>query len=1037
MTYDDIIILIPSHSLEDFPTDIGEDDAAGLLNAFAVAWHPALLAEAGVLPSWHRADDQPETLDNRLFIVPSASEEWVQGGWTDYAHDQGATVISGISDRKELIQAVLAPLLENDSEEESENTSPDQSQQNQTNATDASPSENENENVASSEDSQDAPVDVAETAESAESPAPSAPRRRPPKTDPREIDPEIVADFLALGTCYLQIELLTRHMHHFSNFDEVHLQREAVSAAEAAMADDPEAARSHLSSCFEILTEARERFYPVDCYLIDLCLLIPRLADGHLKSTLATRKPINLLVSPESLQTISDESTELFGTVREGWEAGCVDLIGGEWEERPTSLMPLQSLLWDLNKGHAHYRTLFGRVPTTWGRKRFGFTTQMPQILNKFGYRSALHLALDDGIYPDAEQSKIRWEGSDGTVIDAITRIPLAADSATSFLRFAMRMAESMEEDQVAAVIFARWPEVQTPWFEDFRRIHGYSSTLGRFVTLEEFFDQTDDPGRLSTFEATEYLSPFLIQSVARQEKNPISRYAEHLKRRQAFDAACWYDSVAAVLKEEPIGEEQNDVEAIMEQAGPEAEPETIEKAESRLQKFVTETSQKLADTILPGEGDQAGFLLLNSLSFPRTVSVSIPELQSPPAPDEFIKTCQFDDTRKFVTVKLPPSGFVWIPSSTDKVKYISGRRTPPLAEENLLQNEFFEVHINEQTGGISRIKEYGRHPNRLSQQLAFRFPRERTFLVQTEDSQREEQSYYSEMQCESLEVTCNGPALGEIVTTGRLVDQQNNATLATFRQTYRIWRSRPVVEVEIELDNVTIPEGDPWTNYIASRFAWNDSTASLTRSIQQGAYGVKGERFESLHYLEIASDNQRTTILNPSSPFYRKTGTRILDNPLIVAGETAHRFRFSVAVDADYPMQAALDAMVPPAVVPTTSAPASNGTSGWFFHLNAKNVQILRVMGAAPEPPQNLEPWELHDYEQLPPGDGFAVRLLETEGRHRQVKLRCFKTPTRARQRDFHGKTLTDLTIVDDCVIIDLTAYEIADLEIRFHDNA
>ena len=43
-----------------------------------------------------------------------------------------------------------------------------------------------------------------------------------------------------------------------------------------------------------------------------------------------------------------------------------------------------------------------------------------------------------------------------------------------------------------------------------------------------------------------------------------------------------------------------------------------------------------------------------------------------------------------------------------------------------MIRNEFIEVHINEATGGIARIKQFGRQPNRLSQQLAFRFPRER-----------------------------------------------------------------------------------------------------------------------------------------------------------------------------------------------------------------------------------------------------------------------------------------------------------------------
>ena len=56
MTYNDLIVLVPSHSLEDFPTELAEEKAEGLLNAFAVLWHPRPLAAARVLPSWHRAD---------------------------------------------------------------------------------------------------------------------------------------------------------------------------------------------------------------------------------------------------------------------------------------------------------------------------------------------------------------------------------------------------------------------------------------------------------------------------------------------------------------------------------------------------------------------------------------------------------------------------------------------------------------------------------------------------------------------------------------------------------------------------------------------------------------------------------------------------------------------------------------------------------------------------------------------------------------------------------------------------------------------
>ena len=75
MSYEDIIILIPSHSLEDFPVELGEEDGASLLNSFAVAWHPALLAHAKVLPRWHRADDPPDSSQKRLGIfLPKSCE---------------------------------------------------------------------------------------------------------------------------------------------------------------------------------------------------------------------------------------------------------------------------------------------------------------------------------------------------------------------------------------------------------------------------------------------------------------------------------------------------------------------------------------------------------------------------------------------------------------------------------------------------------------------------------------------------------------------------------------------------------------------------------------------------------------------------------------------------------------------------------------------------------------------------------------------------------------------------------------------------
>ena len=489
MSLTDLIILIPSHSLEDFPTELGESESASLLNAFAVAWHPRLLAASGLIPSWQRADEPADPTAGQLLIAPTASDDWLSAGWAERAHQAGAHVISGISERQEMIEAVLDQL--------------------------APPTEG-------------------------------------------DVDPDLVADFLALGSCYLQMELLTRHMHHFGNQDEVHLQREAVLGAEAAIIGDAATARTHLQSCFESLHEARERFYPVDCYLLDLCLIVPEVADEHLRKLLLGDKPVNLLLNGADAETIAGEHPDLAELIREAWARDVIDVAGGDHSELPVPLVPLESLLWDLNRGRETIRRLFGREPTTWARRRFGLAPLLPQLLSRSGYHSALHFLLDDGLYPDTEQSKVRWEGCDGTVLDAMSRIPLAAEGATGYLRFAMRMAESMEEDQAAALMLARWPQVEAPWFDDLVRMHTYAPCLGRFVTLDDFFQHTDTPGRLSSHAAHEYLAPFLTQSVAGREPDPLSRYGGHFQRRASVDAANWCGDLARLLLGQRIDTEAN-----------------------------------------------------------------------------------------------------------------------------------------------------------------------------------------------------------------------------------------------------------------------------------------------------------------------------------------------------------------------------------------------------------------------------------------------------------------------------------------------
>ena len=1008
----DIQILIPCHSLEDFPTEQTDDFAASLLNSFAVAYHPALLAWSVELPRWRRADDPPLPRRGQLVIIPTVSDGWLPHAWAEDARRAGATVVSGLSDRTEMLAAALKAIDVSLDEKTPEHDLPSES-------VDFGDGIGDPVGHAESAGSSDIAVEKAESfVEEAE--------------DHMSADPDLVADFLALGTCWLLIELLTRKMRQFGNIDDTRFFQRAQAGAKAALADDRETAVTHLGACFEMLLEARERFYPVDCYMLDLCLAVPDVGHEHLLAESKQIVPWSLLVSTDDLTAICEKTPGLAGALTEAWQAARISVVGGEDRETSIPLLPLESVLYHFERGREQWQQLLGKPPIVWGRRKFGLTPLLPQILVKFGFLAALHVVLDDGIYPDAEYTKLRWRGVDGTLIDALSRIPLAAEGAASYLRLPSRMAESMDHDQVAGLILARWPEIEAPWFEDLRRSQRYSPCLGRFVTHDRFFEQTELPGQLSVYKPNEYFSPFLIQHVARREKRPIGRYTDHANLRRRLDAASWCHATVNALYSKPVDSAAGQtIETQVEAIGRDQEAVPAELLTS-LEEFERNGAQKLSRIIMHSAGNARGFLVLNPLSFNRRVIVSLPGLKSPPAVAGAVKAVDFDANhpdRTACVVDIPGSGFAWIPANESGGLPVAPKQ--PLAESWLLRNDHFEVAINERTGGIAHIRFHNQRTKRLSQQLSFRFPRERTIPVADEPGTTIK-SQYAEMQCRGHEVTRSGTACGEIVTFGEIVDQVKSEKLASFRQTVRVWRACSILEIEMELSDVKQLEGDPWNNYFASRFAWNDSTAAVTRSIYHSAQNFGGERFETSDYIEIASEDERLTIVPHGLPFHRKTGDRMVDSLLVVAGEPERRFRFTIAVDTPYPLEAAWNATTPAPLIPTEQGPPKAGLTGWFFHVDSRQVQVTRILEirntkAIPSPLEQAE------HFTVPQDPGFALRLIETEGSAKRVKLRCFRQPTFARKRDFRGETISELLIEGDAVIVDMTAYEIADVELRF----
>jgi alpha-mannosidase len=146
----------------------------------------------------------------------------------------------------------------------------------------------------------------------------------------------------------------------------------------------------------------------------------------------------------------------------------------------------------------------------------------------------------------------------------------------------------------------------------------------------------------------------------------------------------------------------------------------------------------------------------------------------------------------------------------------------------------------------------------------------------------------------------------------------------------------------------------------------------------------------------------------------------------LVCEGETARTFRFGIGIDLAYPIPAALDLLEPVHVIAATTGPPVSGPTGWFFHLDAKNVVVTRVAPADDSGGGS-------DSQAPQPGRSVVFHLIETEGRPVRANLRCFETPRKARQIDFRGNTLSELTVAGDAVVVDLTSHEIARVVVAF----
>jgi alpha-mannosidase len=848
--------------------------------------------------------------------------------------------------------------------------------------------------------------------------------KAPDQLDRLDPSDELAADFQALGTAYALLRPLAEEMGHADCLDAASLAREVLGGARAWRDGDAPGARNRLRAAFEVLTQGRERFYPVDDYLLDVVLLEPPLRDGLLDELLDRRVPFTVLATGRTVEALAAADPGALERLPQAVEEGWADIVGGPYDEVDEPLRPVEAVLWQYRRGAEAYRAhLGGRSVETLARRRFGLYPMQPQVARRFGLRFAWHVGFDAGRFPVPPETKRIWEAPDGSSLESLMRPPLAAELARSGLLLPSRLARTMKDDHVATVPLAHWPGAGAGWYADLRRATAYSPVLGRWVTAGDYFHHSDRPWDLHRAGPDEYGFPYLAQAIAAGSERPVSERISSHTLMGSLAVWSWLDSLLRALgppPEPPVA--SGDAEPPPPEAPAYAAVEEALNTDPCRSDLAAELSQNIEDTAerLGGlvlgstDGAPSGSLILNPVGWSRSAAVVLPgaapDLRGGPP----LRAAQFTEDGVQAVVELPGHGFVWVPHATPDDAPEMARQVN--VRERVLGNGLVEVEIDPATGGVRGVRRPGEPLPRLAQQL-----------VATGFRVYDGQRVGSRMVADSVEVEYGGPALAQAVSRGRIVDAgRPEAVLARFRHRVRVWAARPIVELDIELSDLDptwlaqLTDGpDPWAAYLAARWAWAEPSSSLRRGSLLGMDPTKAERPETAEVFEVSVRGQRTALLFGGLAHQQRHGPRMLDTLLVAGREPERRFRVGIVLDEPLPARALLDWQTPPVVVPTPAPGPGRPSAGWFFQIDQPGLAVTRVAYM----PSTLDGR----------GWGLSFHVVETAGRSVRGRLRLFRDPVAARLLDFQGEHIVDLTTDGDAVSLDLMARELACIEVTF----
>ena len=308
------------------------------------------------------------------------------------------------------------------------------------------------------------------------------------------------------------------------------------------------------------------------------------------------------------------------------------------------------------------------------------------------------------------------------------------------------------------------------------------------------------------------------------------------------------------------------------------------------------------------------------------------------PAKSDHLYAASVESGHVVATVDVPACGFVLLRGDQRQESgagFGGGLRQrlfggpKPIAEPAHLQNEFMEVALSAESGGISGVYSGSARGNRFSLRLV------RAGL----------EGDATLMHCDELRVASSTPSSGCIEASGTIRSEKgaSDLVLATFRLRYTLERGSRFLRVDGEIEPKSPIVGAPWNHYFGIRTAYASEAPICRTLIRDKLHRAKTRRMVAPLGVVVDEADRQTLLCGEGLAFHRREGERFLDTLVLVQGETCKKFTMHYGFDVPAPVASARARMAPPvdlSVNPTPSAPEI----GWILHASPKDLLVSRL---------------------------------------------------------------------------------------------